>query len=183
MEGRGPRFRDKVVLVIGGNSGRIRATTDQKVVDLLNALHGGMGGPSPNHVGGRAALALLIANPAPARIQMGIGAVASRDLITQMFNDAVGRRKSSFEQLFEAQRKSYKKGKSPDPMYNFLSLEIRFAYLQRRIGNPPEDHATAVTAIQAAYRAKVQAMARTGTAHVELDQQTFNTSYEADTYG
>ncbi len=170
------------VQLIAGKSGTIRATTNQKVLDLLNALHGGMAGPSPNHVGGRLAIAALIAAPGPAQAQMGIGAIAARDMITQMFNDAVGRQKSSFEKLFEAQKKAYKTGKSPNPMYNYLSLEIRFAYLQRRSMTPPEDHATALAAVQAAYRAKVQAMAKTATAHVELDQQTFNTSYQVDSY-
>jgi hypothetical protein len=83
---------------------------------------------------------------------------------------------SRFQNLFTKQAKDYAKGydKKSEMLYNYLALEIRFAYLEERAGH--KDHNAALGAVQRQYGQQVAKMSRTAKTEKTVDPQTFATN-------
>jgi len=162
---------------VSGRSGELKTKVNQKVNALLNSLLNAVQhGQSNSDVAATAVITNILNNVQPCQFNMTQGAIFAQQMIQNMFRKQVSKKKNQFQVLFEAQSKQYKKGYEPktETMYNYLSLAIRYEYLELRSGG--QDHQTALGNVQALFRQQVADMARTAVTELEMDQNTFLTS-------
>ncbi|MEA5418552.1 DUF4157 domain-containing protein [Spirulina sp. CCNP1310] len=162
---------------VSGRSGELGTKVNQKVNALLNSLLNAVqNGQSNSDVAATAVITNILNNVQPCQFNMTQGAIFAQQMIQNMFRKQVSKKKNQFQVLFEAQSKQYKKGYQPktETMYNYLSLAIRYEYLELRSGG--QDHQTALGNVQALFRQQVADMARTAVTELEMDQNTYVTS-------
>ena len=174
-------FQDRTMgslQVLGGDYATLKGTSDAKVLALLTLLDQGTQGNSHTQVGAQVAIQECLAANVIQTLQaaMIIGLGEARVRVAAMFNDATRTKRSTFEKLFRAQLKNYKAGydQKGDAMFNYLTLTIRYDYLERRTGFAAVGHAAALQAVQVKYANDVAQSARTGVS--EIDPNTFSES-------
>ncbi len=165
---------------ISGRSGQLGAKIDQTVTLFLTTLQQGVAnGNTPNETAANQVLTSVLANTGnaltKAQQEMKVGAFAARHSLQGLFHTKL-KGKSEFKSLFTRQVKNYDKGydKKSEVMYNYLALEIRFAYLELRGGG--KDHNTALGAVQNQYSKPVDSMRRKAQTELTLDPATFATN-------
>jgi hypothetical protein len=166
--------------LISGTSILLGGKINQTVTQFLTTLQAGVAaGNSPNEVAANQVLTSVLANTggalAQAQNQMMLGAFAARHDLQGLFHTKL-KGQSRFQNLFTKQVKDYAKGydKKSEMLYNYLALEIRFAYLEERAGH--KDHNTALGAVQGQYGKQVAKMSRTAKTEKTVDPQTFATN-------